>query len=155
MSRTRRPHAFFAATFVVASAFTVALMTTGCTKRTTDRNIVWVEPDAAIKAMTTKQGTFGMGGLPDGLWIDAREPAAFAKAHIPNAVNIPFPKIDEMYPTIRDRKLIIVYDNDYADVLAKAASKRLFELGQKDVMTLKGGITAWERDGNPVVTSNQ
>ena len=129
-----------------------AFVASGCTKSTTDRNITWVEPDAAIKAMTTKQGTFGMGGLPDGLWIDAREPAAYAKAHIPDATNIPFPKLDEMYPSIRDKTLIIVYDQDYSDVIAKAVSKRLFELGQKNVLTLKGGITAWERDGNPVVT---
>ncbi|MFO0872683.1 MAG: rhodanese-like domain-containing protein [Phycisphaerales bacterium] len=102
--------------------------------------------------MTGKQGAFGIGGVPDGVWVDARDERSYAKSHIPNAISIPFPRVDEMYPTIRDREIIIVYDSDYDDIVAKAASKRMLELGHKDVYTLRGGIRAWERDGNPVVT---
>jgi rhodanese-related sulfurtransferase len=124
----------------------------GCRNTTTDRSLKWVEPDAAIKTMTGKQGAFGIGGVPDGVWVDARDERSYAKSHIPNAISIPFPRVDEMYPTIRDREIIIVYDSDYDDIVAKAASKRMLELGHKDVYTLRGGIRAWERDGNPVVT---
>ena len=37
-----------------------------------------------------------------------------------------------------------------ADILADAASKRLIELGIKDVYTLRGGLLQWAKDGNDV-----
>jgi 3-mercaptopyruvate sulfurtransferase SseA len=46
----------------------------------------------------------------------------------------------------------VVYDTDYNDVLAKAASKRLLELGFDRVYTLEGGLKAWEKAGNDVAT---
>ena len=50
------------------------------------------------------------------------------------------------YPC-KNFELFIVYDSDYDDVMAKAASKRLLELGYDGVFTIRGGIKAWQREG--------
>jgi len=49
--------------------------------------------------------------------------------------------------------MFIVYDTDYDDVLAKAASKRLMELGYENVYSLLGGLKAWKTEGYPVEKS--
>ena len=45
---------------------------------------------------------------------------------------------------------MIVYGNDYNDPVADGMSKRLIELGHKDVRTLMGGLRAWKADGYAV-----
>jgi len=41
---------------------------------------------------------------------------------------------------------------DYDDVMAKAAAKRLLELGYREVYCILGGLKGWQADGNPVAT---
>lgn len=43
--------------------------------------------------------------------------------------------------------ILVVYDADYDDVVAKSMSKRLMEFGRWDVYTLTGGLRAWEKGG--------
>jgi len=120
----------------------------GCDRSTTDRDIVWVTPQDAIRMAATPQGTFGSGGAPRTLWLDPRMPNQFAEGHLPSAVNIPFPEISKTHEsTCKNFELFIVYDSDYDDVMAKAASKRLLELGYDGVFTIRGGIKAWQREG--------
>ena len=38
----------------------------------------------------------------------------------------------------------------FRSILADAASKRLIQLGYKDVFTLRGGIEQWVADGHPI-----
>ena len=130
---------------------TLLIAVPGCKTKTSDRNLVVVDPSEAQEAMLGKGGLFG-GGKPErAVYLDPREPAAFAKSHIKGAINVPFPQIETLYNSeLKDLDVIVVYDSDYSDIIAKAASKRLKELGKKDVLTLKGGLKAWIRDGYPV-----
>ena len=45
---------------------------------------------------------------------------------------------------------LIVYGDDFGSAIANAMSKRLVELGYKDVRTLRGGLRAWQDAGNEV-----
>ena len=58
---------------------------------------------------------------------------------------------DRARETLGGRKPILVYGEGFQDILADAASKRLIQLGYKDVYTLRGGIQQWEADGYEVV----
>ncbi len=123
---------------------------TGCKPRIDDTKIVWVDPAQAQAAMTQRQGAFGMGPTPDGVFLDPRTPARFAEGHIPGALNIPLSELNDRFTTLRDYTVIVVYDTDYADELSKATTKALMAKGFKNVRTLRGGLRAWERDGNKV-----
>ena len=134
---------------LIAASLLIALP--GCKTKTSDRNLVVVDPAQAQEAMVGKGGLFGGGAPPRAVYLDPREPAVYAKSHIKGAINVPFPQIESRYSReLKDYDVIVVYDSDYSDIIAKAASKRLQELGQKDVLTLKGGLKAWIRDGYPV-----
>ena len=87
------------------------------------------------------------------LWIDPRTTAEFEKGHIPQATSLPFPEIEKKHEVAcKGFDAYIVYDTDYDDVMAKAAAKRLLELGYTKVYCILGGLKAWQADGNPVAT---
>ncbi len=138
----------FAVTAVLGSLAALS----GCNVSTSDRDIVWIEPSQVRGVMDDRTGIFGMGGVPDGVYLDPRTEAAFLRGRIPGATNVPLPEIDATFPSLRSRTVIVVYDSDFSDVMARAASKRLIELGHRNVRTIRGGLRAWERDGNPVET---
>jgi rhodanese-related sulfurtransferase len=126
----------------------------GCTRSTSDRDLVYKRPFELIEMANTPGGAFGAGALPKVLWLDPRSPKAFAEGHVPQATNIPFPDIERTHEaTCRGFEMYFVYDTDYNDVLAKASAKRLLELGYKNVYCMLGGLKAWKTDGNPVATS--
>ena len=54
---------------------------------------------------------------------------------------------DRAREELEGRSPIIVYGDGFQDILSDAASKRLIEMGFKDVYTLRGGIQQWEADG--------
>ncbi len=135
-------------TLFAAVAIASASSLLGCDRSTTDRDIVWVTPQEAMQMAAKPMGTFGSKGLPRTLWLDPRLPDQFTQEHLPGATNIPFPEISKSHEaTCKDFDLFIVYDSDYDDVMAKAASKRLLELGYDQVVTIRGGVKAWQRDG--------
>jgi len=145
MSRRRQM-----ATMVALLTMTTVLFgALGCQNKTSDRDLTWVEPEDASRALLRRSG-FGLRSSAEPMWLDPRTPEAFAAGHIPGAVNIPFRELESVYPTIRDRGTIIVYGASFEDTLAAAASKRLIELRHSNVLTLRGGLQAWERAGNPV-----
>ena len=87
------------------------------------------------------------------VWLDPRTEEEYAKAHIPNAISMPFPEIELDYKSrLLNAGTIIVYDTDWNDVIGVSASKRLMELGHSDVYTLKGGLEAWVADGQPTAS---
>lgn len=124
-----------------------------CQNTTSDRDLVYRKPSEAIELANTPTGPFGGGNAPKVLWLDPRTPAEFEKAHIPQARNIPFPEIEKTHEvSCKGFEAFIVYDTDYDDVMAKAAAKRLMELGYKKVYCIVGGLKAWQSDGNPIAT---
>jgi rhodanese-related sulfurtransferase len=131
----------------------LALMATACTSTTSDRDLVYRKPGEAIELASKRSGPFGGGDPVKVLWLDPRTPAEFEKGHIPQARNIPFPDIEKTHEvSCKGFDEFIVYDTDYDDVMAKAAAKRLMELGYKRVYCIVGGLKAWQTDGNPVAT---
>jgi hypothetical protein len=131
-----------------------ALGGVGCTRSTSDRDLVYRKPFELIELANTPGGAFGAGALPKVLWLDPRSPKAFAAGHVPQATNIPFPEIERTHEvSCRGYEMYFVYDTDYDDVLAKASAKRLLELGYKNVYCMLGGLKAWRSDGNEVMSS--
>jgi rhodanese-related sulfurtransferase len=132
-------------------AATAFLSTAGCTKSTSDRDLVYRRPSELVELANTSGGAFGSRGLPKVLWLDPRTTKEFEAGHIPQATSIPFPDIERTHEaTCRGYDMYFVYDADYDDVMAKAAAKRLMELGYKPVYNMLGGLKAWEVDGFPI-----
>ncbi|MBI1304657.1 MAG: hypothetical protein GC172_12865 [Phycisphaera sp.] len=129
-------------------AFVVLVSGVGCNRTTSDRSIVYKRPAELMELANTPTGAFGSKGPPKVLWLDPRTPAEFAAGRVPQATNIPFPDIERTHEaTCRGFDLYIVYDTDYDDVMAKAAAKRLIELGYEPVYAMLGGLRAWRTDG--------
>ena len=120
----------------------LGLVLAGCKTKTSDRDLQPVTPPEAI-------AKFGLPGSADDartVWIDPRTALKYAEAHIPGAVSIPFGGGDFEFEAARvskGRTAVVIYGDNYQDILADAASKRLIQLGYKDVFTLRGGIEQW------------
>jgi rhodanese-related sulfurtransferase len=81
--------------------------------------------------------------------VDARSPAAFAREHIPGAINIPHREMSAQSTTGIDRAATVV---TYCDGIGCNASTkgalRMSELGFR-TRELVGGLDWWKRDGHP------
>ncbi len=129
---------------VLAAAWLAVLP--GCDPATSDRDIVWVTPTEAQDLGTPKG--FSLSKTKSVAFVDPRTPADFAAGHIPGAVMIPFAEVREgAAEQLRDYDILVVYDSDYDDVVARSMSKRLLEFGHWDVYTLTGGLRAWDKGG--------
>lgn len=139
----------------IACLSVLALAGLGCELKTSDADLQYLEPFEAVELESKPSGTLGMSGPPKTVWLDARTEDRYAEGHVPKSINLPFPRLeDEQQFVLGTPDLIICVDTDYDDVMAKAAAKRLMELGRKKstVYVLKGGMKAWKRDGFPVET---
>jgi rhodanese-related sulfurtransferase len=125
-----------------------------CTPRVDDRDVRWAETTSdAIDLMTRPRGTFGLQGVPNAVWVDPRSEAEFVAGHIPGAIHLPFERLEaEHTVAFRGVDVIIVYDTDFDNALPMAYAKRLISLGYRDVHALRGGLKAWQRDGNEIAT---
>ena len=137
------------------STFSVLLLSAtrllGCSNKTSDKDLQFVSSARAIELLAQPTGAFGSLGNRVNVWLDPRTEAEYAKAHIPNAISMPFPQIEQDYKArLVNAATIVVYDTDWNDVIGVSASKRLMELGHSNVYTLKGGIEAWVADGHAV-----
>lgn len=81
--------------------------------------------------------------------IDARSPEAFAREHIPGAINLPHRAMDAATTASIDRGALVVA---YCDGIGCNASTQgafhLARLGFR-VKELIGGLDWWKRDGHP------
>jgi rhodanese-related sulfurtransferase len=84
--------------------------------------------------------------------LDARSPEAFARGHVPGAINIPHRRIDARSTAdLSKERLIVTYcDGAGCNASTKAALK-LAELGF-GVKEMLGGIDWWRRDGYAIET---
>lgn len=82
--------------------------------------------------------------------IDARTPEAFARGHIPGAINIPWRKIDSSTTSSLDnQKVLVTYcDGVFCNASTKAAAK-LTALGFR-VKEMLDGMSGWNTEGYPV-----
>ncbi len=81
--------------------------------------------------------------------VDVRSAQAFATGHIPGAVNVPLPTIDEALKTrlVPGRPLVVYADGGLG--VATAASKKLIHLGYPNVHEFRGGLSAWKAANRP------
>ena len=127
-----------------------------CETKTSDRDLRPVGPQEAVNlAVPRSDGAFG--SMTNPIWIDPRIKEAYDTAHIAGAVNMPFGSgmfEDMARENLDGRKPILVYGDGFQDILADAASKRLIQIGYKNVYTLRGGLQQWEADGYEVVRAD-
>ena len=129
--------------------FSLLLALAACERRTTDRDIIYLDPYEAISMINKPPGAFQSARTS--AFVDPRSRVEYEKQHIAGAISLPFQDMTlEAKAVLEPYSVIIVYDTDYDDVIGKAASKRLLELGLKDIYTLDGGLKAWKRAGNEV-----
>ena len=119
----------------------------GCAGHTSDRDLVLIDAPEAVQLMEGGKKLLGLGGPTNSVWVDPRSPHHFRLGHIPGAVNVPFQNISDEHHRLRGYDVLIVYGDQYRDSKAAGMSKRLMQLGYKDVRTLRGGLQAWRDAG--------
>ena len=77
--------------------------------------------------------------------IDARDPAQFAKGHIPGAVNMDWRQVLAKRNTIPKNKPVLIYCNTGS--LSAQAGFALRVAGWENVRILQGGMTEWQAKG--------
>jgi rhodanese-related sulfurtransferase len=77
--------------------------------------------------------------------IDARDPAQFAKEHIPNAVNIEWRQVLAKSASIPKNKPVLIYCNTGG--LSAQAGFALRVSGWENVRILQGGFAEWKAKG--------
>lgn len=115
--------------------------------RTSDRDLSYVDPESGLDAMRQKKPLLGIGETKRGVWVDPRVSREYEKGHIPGAISLPFQNVSDDHYLLRGYGVIVVYGDDYNDARAVGMSKKLMELGYKNVKTLRGGIRAWKESG--------
>ena len=106
--------------------------------------IVAVEPAAAVKLINN-----------DATVIDLRSAEAFARGHIVSARHIPYDELDarmDQIGKLAKNPIIAVCD---AGATSTKAANSLRNSGFESVYGLKGGMTAWNQAGLPVVTGKK
>lgn len=131
-----------------AAALAIVAGISGCEKKTSDRNLVLIDPTETQRLLEGHRRLLGLAGADTAVLVDPRNTSQYDEGHIPGAISIPFQRVTAEQYRLRGYDVIIVYGADYNDEKAIGMSKRLMELGFKDVRTLRGGMRAWESDGN-------
>jgi rhodanese-related sulfurtransferase len=82
--------------------------------------------------------------------LDARTPEAYAKGHVPGAINLPYRTIDTSTTASlpRDKVIVTYRDGVFCNASTKAAAK-LTALGFK-VKEMLDGMNGWKKEGYPV-----
>ncbi|GJD80574.1 rhodanese-like domain-containing protein [Methylobacterium gregans] len=86
-------------------------------------------------------------GAPDFVLLDTRGPAAFARAHVPGAQNLPHREItpERMAAWAPDTLFVVYCAGPHCNAADKAAL-RLARCG-RPVKLMIGGVTGWQDEG--------
>ena len=82
---------------------------------------------------------------PKMVLIDARDPAQFAKGHIPGAINMDWREVLAKRNTIPKNKPVLIYCNTGS--LSAQAGFALRVAGWENVRILQGGMSEWHAKG--------
>ncbi len=82
--------------------------------------------------------------------VDARTPEAYARGHVPGAINLPHRTIDPSTTAslLRDKVIVAYCDGVFCNASTKAAAK-LTSLGFM-VKEMLDGMEGWRKEGYPV-----
>lgn len=90
-----------------------------------------------------------VAGMPNLVVVDARYPEAYAREHLPGAINLTSLELDEKGAEHLSREaLYVVYCWDASCRASAKVARRLEALGLK-VKELHGGLQSWRRQGYP------
>ncbi len=81
--------------------------------------------------------------------LDVREDNEFRRGHVPGAICIPVKRLPDKVGKLK-------HDKPYAVICesgsrSRAATDYLVEQGFEGTVSVKGGTSAWERSGRPVI----
>ena len=133
----------------------VALLTTtalsfGGAALADNKAIATDEMEAYLEFVDYGGGVIFAEQIPKDEWpkmvvIDARDPAQFAKGHIPGAVNMDWRQVLAKRNTIPKNKPVLIYCNTGS--LSAQAGFALRVAGWENVRILQGGMTEWQAKG--------
>jgi rhodanese-related sulfurtransferase len=90
-----------------------------------------------------------VAGTPNLVVVDARYVEAYAREHLPGAINLPWRELDETTTAHLSREaLYVVYCWNAACHASAKTARRLEALGFK-VKELHGGLETWRKQGYP------
>jgi hydroxyacylglutathione hydrolase len=97
-------------------------------------------PDIDVAALAARP--------PEAVVLDVREPAEYARGHVPGAISLPqadlATRLDEVP---RDRAILVVCQSG---VRSRGAARFLAQMGFSHVANVSGGTAAWRADGRSV-----
>ena len=135
-----------AASVIMMLLATTALLGGGCGGISICvRDLVLLDPQEGMELVEGRKKLLGLIGTENGAWVDPRSARKYRDGHIPGAIHLPFQKLAEEEDRLRGYDVLIVYGDGFKDDLAGGMSKRLLEMGFRDVRTLRGGLKAWKR----------
>jgi len=94
-------------------------------------------------------GVFQNMKLPSVLVLDVRDQEAYAREHVPGALNIPLAEIPRRLASLPKDKTIVCYCWTITCALAPKAALELAHRGYT-VQEMAGGIAEWKASGYPV-----
>lgn len=105
------------------------------------------EPAPQVDIRTVHQ----LIGKGDTVLVDARPAELFNLSHIPDAINIPAPLFDIIYPMklasrLQPGQLVVVYGRTFSKRYDEEVAYRLLQR-HDDVRVMTGGLAAWEKQG--------
>ena len=115
-----------------------------------NKAIVTDEMEAYLEFVDYGGGVIFAEQIPKDEWpkmvvIDARDPAQFAKGHIPGAVNMDWRQVLAKRNTIPKNKPVLIYCNTGS--LSAQAGFALRVAGWDNVRILQGGMEEWKAKG--------
>ena len=105
------------------------------------------EPAPQADAMAVQQ----LLDKGDAFLVDARPAELFNHGHIPDAINIPAPLFDIIYPMklasrLRPGQVVVVYGRTFSKRYDEEVAYRLLQR-HDEVRVMAGGMAAWEKQG--------
>jgi len=91
----------------------------------------------------------------DAAVLDLRSAESFARGHIVNARNVPFDELEgrlDKLDKLKSKPVIAVCD---AGMMSNKALDALKKAGFDSVYSLKGGMSGWNQEGLPIVSSKK
>ncbi|HCA38177.1 MAG: rhodanese-like domain-containing protein [Phycisphaerales bacterium] len=127
----------------------LALLTAGCSKSYSDKDVHWLSIEEAKTAVDTDSSSWFSESRPNA-WIDPRDVVFYRVGHIPGAINVQLSSPDAI-SQLDGYGMLIVYGEGYEAPLADAMIKMLLkEELVEEVKGLKVGFDGWQEAGQPV-----
>lgn len=122
----------------------LALVASGCGRKITDNSVVNIQSQE-LDRWVRDSGA-------NRLYMDVRDPEAFARGHIPRAKNIRLQDVSatKKSPNFDSYKAIVVYGEGLGSARAIAMTKRLLGVGYDDVYLLESGFAGWRAGGGSI-----